>query len=618
MKRLPDAALNPNLDPRLVARGLYWQGWKISAIGRQLGIKPATVHSWKQRENWDGGSPVQRVAASIEARLIQLIGLPQKSDGDFREIRQLNALLTGRPSEKGAEKADAPFSDGLAAPESRACGVIHTPPAIDKPPREKKARPDREPRERKTRAVEKPKKNWFAPEQFQRMQEIVNEQQFDYQRAWGRAYAHTRFRNILKSRQIGATFYFAREAFITALKTGRNQIFLSASRAQAFQFKQYMVDLAAMVDVELNGDAVLLPNSGATLYFLGTNSRTAQGRHGDLYVDEYFWIPDFKRLQTLAEPMAAQKQYHTTFFSTPSSEAHPAFTFWNGEDYNEERPASERIKLDLSHAALKNGRLDPDGQWRQIVTIHDAEAQGCTLFDIEYLRKRNPPSKFAQLFECQFVADGEAVFDFKTLQACGVDSWDAWADFYKPYAARPCGARPVWVGYDPNHTGDAAGLVVALAPKSAGDKFRIVEKHLLPGADFETQAGFIRKLLERYNVEKIVIDANGVGAAVGELVRKFFPAAVCMTYSPEIKGLMVLKTQNLMRHGRIEWDSGDIDMQMAFLSVRRAVTASGRYVTYESGRSLAASHGDLAWAAMMVFFQEPLDGQVGGGVVIEG
>jgi uncharacterized protein YjcR len=45
---------------------------------------------------------------------------------------------------------------------------------------------------------------------------------------------------LLKSRQIGATYYFAREALLDALKTGRNQIFLSASKAQAHQFKNYM------------------------------------------------------------------------------------------------------------------------------------------------------------------------------------------------------------------------------------------------------------------------------------------------------------------------------------------------------------------------------------------
>jgi uncharacterized protein YjcR len=48
-----------------------------------------------------------------------------------------------------------------------------------------------------------------------------------------------------KAAKSGLLSYFAREAFIDALISGRNQIFLSASRAQAFQFKIYIAELAA-------------------------------------------------------------------------------------------------------------------------------------------------------------------------------------------------------------------------------------------------------------------------------------------------------------------------------------------------------------------------------------
>lgn len=609
MEKRNQVEIAANIDPRTVARSLYWQGWRISAIGRHLGIKPATVHSWKQRENWDGGTPMQRVAASVEARLIQLIHLLKKSDGDYKEIRQLSGLIQGSASKqseiRSESQSEKKFADGLNSVENV--------PTIDNPPRERSPRG----RDAKDVRTEKPHKNFLHPEQIRRMGEIFFEQSFGYQKYWHQQYQNQRFRNILKSRQIGATFYFAREAFLNSLKTGINSIFLSASRAQAYQFRQYIFNLAAMVDAELKGgDSVQLHN-GAELYFLGTNSRTAQGRNGNLYVDEYFWIPDFQKLQTLAEPMASQKHLKTTFFSTPSSEAHPAYGFWSGADYNDGRPRSEHIALDLSHSALKKGRLDADAQWRQIVTIHDALESGCNLFDLDYLRRRNSPDKFAQLFECQFMPDGDSVFTFSELQKCGVDSWDTWADWYKDFSARPCGNAPVWIGYDPSYTGDAAGLIVATAPTHNRDKFCIVQKNLLQGADFESQAAFIRKLLDVYNVQKIVIDTNGIGVAVADLVKKFFPSTVCMTYTPDIKGLMVLKMQNLIKNGRVEWDSGDLDIQMAFLSVRRTATKSGKYTTYESVRSKDASHGDLAWAAMMLFFQEPLDGTASGRVEID-
>ena len=594
-----EMAVNSNIDPRLMARELFWQGWRISDIARHLGLNPAAVYSWKSRENWEGGSPLSRVAASAEMRLHVLIGQPKKSDADYKEMRQLFALVSGGRKEAARQpdlnEATAVSSDGMPWDV----------PTIDKPPRERKER-ERAPK------AEKPVPNSFTAEQILRLQEIFREQMFDYQRVW--LNQKVRFRNLLKSRQIGATFFFAREAFIDALTTGKNKVFLSASKAQAFQFKQYMVDMAQMVGAELKGADIRLGN-GAVLYFLGTNSRTAQGRHGDLYVDEYFWIPDFKELTRLAKPMASQKQYRITYFSTPSAVSHPAYGFWTGEQFNEGRDKSEHIRLDVSHAALSGGRACEDGQWRQIVTLDDAERMGCTLFDRNQLLLENSPAEFRQLFMCEFVEGGDNVFEFSALQKCAVDSWEAWSDFYKPFASRPVGDLPVWIGYDPADSGDAAAFVAVVPPRFAGDKFRIVERQMLRGDDFQSQAEFIRKALERYNVRKVVIDKTGLGAAVFQLVQGFFPPVIGVNYSMQEKYLMVNKMHALMREGRVEWELDWKDFTAAFLSIRTEVTGSGRAVTYVSGRTKEMSHADVAWAALQVFYQEPLDGISGRGTV---
>lgn len=594
-----EMAVNSNIDPRLMARELFWQGWRISDIARHLGLNPAAVYSWKSRENWEGGSPLSRVAASAEMRLHVLIGQPKKSDADYKEMRQLFALVSG------GRKADARQPDLNEATAVSSDGMPWDVPTIDKPPRERKER-ERAPK------AEKPVPNSFTAEQVLRLQEIFREQMFDYQRVW--LNQKVRFRNLLKSRQIGATFFFAREAFIDALTTGKNKVFLSASKAQAFQFKQYMVDMAQMVGAELKGADIRLAN-GAVLYFLGTNSRTAQGRHGDLYVDEYFWIPDFKELTRLAKPMASQKQYRITYFSTPSAVSHPAYGFWTGEQFNEGRDKSEHIRLDVSHAALSGGRACEDGQWRQIVTLDDAERMGCTLFDRNQLLLENSPAEFRQLFMCEFVEGGDNVFDFSALQKCAVDSWEAWSDFYKPFAARPVGDLPVWIGYDPADSGDAAAFVAVVVPRFSGDKFRIVERQMLRGDDFQSQAEFIRKAFERYNVRKVVIDKTGLGAAVFQLVQGFFPPVIGVNYSMQEKYLMVNKMHALMREGRVEWELDWKDFTAAFLSIRTEVTGSGRAVTYVSGRTKEMSHADVAWAALQVFYQEPLDGVSGRGTV---
>ncbi|MDW5419278.1 terminase family protein, partial [Iodobacter sp. CM08] len=155
-------------------------------------------------------------------------------------------------------------------------------------------------------------KNDFNDEHVDLIKEAFMDSLFAYQHCWFEAGKKHTFRNVLKSRQIGATWYFAREALFDAMTTGRNQIFLSASKAQAHVFKQYIIAFAKeAADLELKGDPIVLPN-GATLYFLGTNARTAQSYTGNLYVDEYFWIPRFQELQKVASGMALHSHWRQT------------------------------------------------------------------------------------------------------------------------------------------------------------------------------------------------------------------------------------------------------------------------------------------------------------------
>lgn len=482
-------------DPRRQAALLYWQGFSVPQIAEMLKIKRPTVQSWKQRDGWDETAPIQRVENTLEARLIQLYAKPELTAHDFKVAdflsRQMERLA--RVNRYGQTGNEADLNPNVA----------------------NRNKGDRR----------KPKKNFFSEEAIEKLREIFFEESFDYQLRWHRAGLEHRIRDILKSRQIGATFYFSREALLRALETGHNQIFLSASKTQAYVFREYIIQFARRVDVELSGDPIVIGNNGAKLIFLGTNSNTAQSHNGDLYVDEIFWIPNFQRLRKVASGMASQKHLRSTYFSTPSTLGHGAFPFWSGELFNKGRTsAAERVDIDISHAALAGGMLCGDGQWRQIVTIEDALAGGCDLFDLDALKRENSAEDFRNLFMCEFVDDKASVFPFEELQRCMVDSLEEWEDF-SPYAARPFGSRPVWIGYDPSHTGDSAGCVVLAPPVVSGGKFRILERHQWKGMDFATQAQAIRELTEKYQVEYIGIDATGIGQGVFQLVRAFWPAA---------------------------------------------------------------------------------------------
>ena len=565
---------NTNNIDRSQARHWYFQGWSIAKIARELNIKPATVHSWKKRDGWERAGVIDRIEDSLEADTIRLINKQERTEADEKRLKA-NFIYLERTAK--IKHYQAAGNDKIIN------GKLSN--------RGKKT--NKEKNELTEEHVEQ-LKVWFDKTFLK----------WGYQKKWWEAKFKHKIRNILKSRQIGATYYFAHEALLDALETGDNQIFLSATKAQAFLFRDYIIHTVREVcGVELKGgDRIELPN-GATLYFLATNKHSAQGYHGHLYLDEYFWIHGFEAFQRVTSGMAMHDKWRETYFSTPSSMAHEAYPFWTGEHFNKDRPKKEHIKVDTSHKKLRNGHLGEDDQWRHMVTVEDAVADGCDLFNIEKLRRKYAGATFDNLLMCKFIDDTASAFNFKTLERCQVESYVAWNNFV-PYATRPYGDLPVWCGYDPSRSRDDASFVVIAPPLVSGGKFRLLERHTWQNKDFEAQAREIFKILERYKVDYIGIDTSGLGVGVYELVKKKFSQATAIVYSIETKNRLVIKAQNVFNNGRFEFDFIDQDVVSSFTSIRKV--SKGDRTTYEAGRSQDTGHADVAWAIMHALDNEPL------------
>ncbi|MBQ0955328.1 terminase large subunit domain-containing protein [Serratia symbiotica] len=560
------------------AKQLYWQGYPPAEIARLMGINQNTIYAWKKRDEWDETPPVQRVSQSMDARLIQLTDKKDKTGGDFKEIdlltRQLKKLSDGQPAGAGA-------------------GI--------------------KPRKRKL-------KNHFTEEQIVALREKILDSLSWHQRGWYEQ-RHLRNRMILKSRQIGATWYFAREALLDALRDDvkypyqRNQIFLSASRRQAHQFRGFIQKVAEEVGVELKGGDKIVLSNGAELHFLGTSAATAQSYTGNLKFDEFFWVSNFTNLRKVAGAMATLKGLTRTYFSTPSGETHEAYPFWTGDRWNEKRPKAQRKAFDVGWKTLNSGLLCPDKTWRQIVTLKDVIEHGWEYTDLEEIRDENSEDEFRNLYMCEFVRDGESAFNLNALIGCGADGYDEWPD-WKPFASRPMGNRPVWIGYDANGSsgnGDSGAICVVVPPLVPGGKFRTVETEQVRGLEFEEQAKVIENFTLKYNVQHIGIDVTGGnGEAVYQIVKKFFPMAMPYTMSMTSKRALVLKMLQLIRAGRWEYDRSERALINAFNSVRKVKTPGG-FITYDTDRSRGVSHGDLAWANMLAIINEPLGQESGSG-----
>lgn len=576
------------------AKRLYLRRTKPREIQAQLSLPNVRIiYYWIAKGGWDEMLTDEEPLTAVSRRITLLLEKPGNlSKDDLNELDRLTAVRE-RLQKQAAKPLLQPHPEAAAEAQGERQG--------DGGGRRKE----------RGKRREKPAKNDISALTEVDFLEKFTSKMFGYQLELFEAKKNpltARIRNVLKSRQIGLTYYFAAEAFMDAVLTGDNQMFLSASRAQAEIFRSYIVGFAAeWFGLQLTGNPIQLSKDGkpwAELRFLSTNSSTAQGHHGHVYIDEYFWIRDFAKLDGLAGAMASHARWRKTYFSTPSAVTHQAYPFWTGEEFRNSKRGKKLAKDWPSEAAIHQGALCPDGQWRKVITILDAQAGGCTLFDIDRLRLENDEERFDQLYMCKFIDSTQSVFALADLERCYSDL-GLWTD-YDPDDERPYGNAPVWLGYDPSRTRDDATCVVVAPPLEPGARFRILEKHSWRGHSFTYQAAQVKKLCERFNVQHIGIDVTGVGYGVFDIVRDFFPRATPIHYSLEAKNALVLKAQDTIQAGRIQWDAGWTDVAQAFLTIKRGTTASGQ-ITYSASRTDATGHADIAWAVMHALHHEPLN-----------
>lgn len=567
-----------------VARALYLKRSTPNEIANELNLpNRRIVYYWAEKYRWADLLSHESTEEAIERRYQLLATRDGKTDLDLKEMDLLIAHSTKLRAQrnKHLEKLEEIKQSGT--------GSVHSPSADSEKPRKRG----------------KYKKNDISGLTQADFDTFADEHLFGYQKHL-RANLNQQVRNILKGRQIGATWYFSIEAFENAVMTGDPQIFLSASKAQAEVFRSYIVNIAQQYfGVELTGNPIRLSN-GAELRFLSTNKNTAQSYSGHLYCDEYFWVPNFAKLNEVASAMATHDIWRTTYFSTPSSKTHQAYPFWTGEEWKRGDKKRARVVFPTEKELRDGGRLCPDGQWRYIITMEDAIAGGLNRVNIEKLRNRYNRDTFNMLYMCVFVDSKDSVFSFSRVEKCCVDP-DIWED-HDEDLPRPFGNREVWAGYDPARSGDTSTFVIIAPPILAVEKFRVLRVFHWQGMNWKWQAAQIKKLFDKYNMTYIGIDITGLGSGVFEDVQHFaMRQAVAIRYGVETKNRLVMKMIDVIEDGRVEWDKEKTEIAASFMTIRHTSTASGNAMTFVADRTAETGHADSFWAIAHAIDNEPLN-----------
>lgn len=577
---------------RNVARSFYLKKWTPKEIAAELNLTSARiVYYWAEKYGWADLLTEESVEDCINRRVNLLVMRDNKSSLELDELDRLIGhhvkLITQR--NKHAEKLAQASASGLGMTGSgESIGFMG---AGEDTPRRKGGR-------KKKNDV-----SALTPEVFE---VFAGENLFQYQRTL-RDNKSRSIRNLLKSRQVGATWYFAWEALEDACATGDNQIFVSASKRQAEIFRRYIVKFAQqLAGVELTGNPITLSN-GANLIFLATNASTAQGESGHYYFDEYFWVPKFQKFKDVSSAIATHDKWRRTYFSTPSAKTHDAYPFWTGDEWKGRNKKRQAEKFPDFDELRDGGCLCPDGQWRYILTLEDACAGGLDKFvTVSRIRDEISEDAYALLYGCRFVDAADCVFRFDQLVRCEVDT-GSWQDF-DPDARRPFGEREVWGGFDPARSGDTSTFVVLAPPLHIGERFRVLETHHWQGLSFKYQAEQIRKISERFRMTYIGIDVTGIGRGVYERVQSFAPREVRdIHYSVETKTRLVMKMIDIVDCDRIEWSEEKRDIAGSFLAIRKTVTGSGNAITFVAQRTAETGHADVFFAISHAAINEPLN-----------
>lgn len=555
----------------------YHAGMPTQQICDQLKINSRQViYRWRDKYGWDDDLRPENVRLTASRRLNWLIDQETKTDADLQEIVIL--------------------SDSLVKLAKAAAYDRGQPVGTGRPPGVKNG----EGKKKKPR-----KKNDVSHITQEACDQVREKLLYPHQKIWYNAGQNEQtnlIRFILKGRQEGATFTFAYEAFENAVLKQRNQIFISATRAQAEVFKSYIYTIARdHFEVEVSGNPIKLSN-GAELYFLSPNSY-AQSRSGDVYFDEVFWTRKFTAMEELAAPMATLDDCKLTYFSTPSAYSHDAYEIWSGKRYTQH---NKQVVVDVSdHKSMREGKLFDDGIWRCVTTIHDAIDMGYDKVTVKKLRIKTPDKKhFANIYECKFIDDSESEFNLQEILNCAIDL-KTWKDFDAD-AVHPIGSIPCAGGYDPGGKSDNGSFVVTTFPQNVHEKFRLLRKHVWRNIRAPEQCQIIRSEIDAFNFEFMSVDNTGPGVTVGDFIEDIFPTVQRSKYSPEYKTRMVQKAKTVFAAKRFEYDENDTTLPLAFLTIHYTTTQHGA-MTYVSSRNEEVGHGDEAWATMEAMMCERLN-----------
>lgn len=381
----------------------------------------------------------------------------------------------------------------------------------------------------------------------------------------------SRFRVWLKSRQIGATYGCSGECLADAMG-GLDQLIISASEEQALKWYTEINVHASKLGIVLGGsqNKITTP-AGTTIYIFANNFRTIQGFSGSVWLDEFAWYTNPKRIweafiPSITSVKVGDTRARVTILSTPF----------------EKNSLFEKLIVDTAKYYMFS---------RHITTIYDAVEQGLDV-DIDTLRALFDSDSWAMMYECIFVDDESALLPVSLIQSC-VDH---------KLKIKSFSTEELRAGYD---IGRKIDLSVLIAFASRDDKFVLATYDTYRKASFDAQRKAINDFLSLYQNSVIKIDATGIGADLAEgMHKKYKKRATEVLFTAPTKEKMALNLKKAFEDGKVIIPNDPL-LIADLHAIKRKAGARG--FIYDADRN-EHGHADRFWAAALALSHEDFVG----------
>ena len=394
----------------------------------------------------------------------------------------------------------------------------------------------------------------------------------------------SRFRVWLKSRQIGATYGCSGECLIDAM-SGMDQLILSASETQALKWNEEIHKHAEKLGIVLSGSTteIKVP-SGATIYIFANNFRTVQGFSGSVWMDEFAWYMNPKRIwEAFIPSITSVKQGETkariTILSTPF----------------EQDSLFHKLVTDTTKYYMFS---------RHTTSIYDAVKDGLDV-DIQVLKDLFDVDSWATMYECQFVDDDTSFFPISLIKSCVKDY-----SYYMPNSG-----TVLWSGYD---VGRVKDLSVLSAFEKTQKSYTLCIMDILKKATFEHQKTVVKDHMNVYLKSSMRLDMTGIGRDIAETMETKYPSrAEGVYFTASSKEMMVLNLKKMFEDKVISIPN-DPTLIADIHAIKRR--AGQKRMLYDADRN-AYGHADRFWSIALAvkkldFLDRGENGDSKGGAII--